>query len=228
VIGFVWTFCFKWPHSISALFFRRCELCRAQYVAVCVKRSEEEVVEISVFDHHRHIRRLRKVFNVIGRGIGFIMTNLFSDANTFGLDRSVDGVYEICKVREDVDGTRYIMFMFRRYVLEGGRFVPGQLHIGATVEDIASATDPAVGLNREAVQDRRHVVGPNLVDMGKPNVFRTIWKQVSQPFYTWQMFFVWTVRQFGASLHSHSFHSIVRCELVRRSDSQLFANNASG
>jgi hypothetical protein len=202
VIGFVWTFCFKWPHSVSSLFFRRCELPRAQYVAVCARRDaldrdgsgEPSAADRAVFDHQRYIRRLRVCFSAVGKVIGAVLTGLFSDANTFGLSRSVDGVFEICRVRRDEDGTRYFMFMFRRYILEGDRFVPGQASVGTTLEDICGGVSAKAGLSSGAVADRRRVVGPNLVDMGKPSVVGTLWRQVSQPFYTWQMFFVWTVR----------------------------------
>jgi hypothetical protein len=172
-------------------------LSEAHYVAVCVRRDaldDQGGVERTVFDHERYIRRLRLCFVAVGKVIGMILTNVFSDANTFGLSRNVDGVFEICKVRADSDGTKYFMFMFRRYILEGDRFVPGLISVGTTLDEIASSVDVQVGLSESAIADRRHVVGLNLVDMGKPSVLKTMWRQVSQPFYTWQMFFVWTVR----------------------------------
>lgn len=128
--------------------------------------------------------------------VRYVMTGIFSDKHTFGLEQNEDAVFEICRVSHDLNdptNTMYFVFMFRRYILDGDRFVPGELPLGDSVDDIAAVGGPN-GLDAASVENRRRVVGPNMIHMPKPTIFGSVWKQASKGFYTYQMFFVWTVR----------------------------------
>lgn len=192
MVGFPWTIALKWPYSIGSLFLRRCVLSRASFVAVCVRRSQKATE--TVFDKG-YIQGVRGCFTGLYTCLSIVMSFVFSDANTFGIKRHEEAVFEICNVHRDVDGTPYFVFQFRRYILDGDKFVPGELNTRMTIESII-ASDGVNGLTDDQVSDSRRIVGRNMLYMSKPNILRTLWKEVSKPFYTYQVFLIWTVSSF--------------------------------
>ena len=93
------------------------------------------------------------------------MTFVFSDKNSFGIPRSSIGHFVIVPVSTDPDdGSKYILFRFRRYNLVGDRFVPGVLTDLNYVQDIVGADSPA-GLSQPQIQAKRRVVGENSIAM---------------------------------------------------------------
>jgi hypothetical protein len=119
MVGFVWTFALRWPHSIPSLFFRRCVLRQADYVKVFVPEQKREDLKrdptyITFLKHF-----LGSAFDIMG---GF-MAFLFSDSAR----GKVQGSYHYCLVEVDTDGSRYFFFNFRRYNLdeETGVYAPG-------------------------------------------------------------------------------------------------------
>ena len=88
------------------------------------------------------------------------------------------------------NGTKFIIFRFRRYNLDDDRFVPGVFKGFSHVKDFAAA-DSKSGLTASEVQANRRIVGENTIAMPKPNFLRVLIKEVSKPFYTYQAFMVW-------------------------------------
>jgi hypothetical protein len=118
-VGFFWTFALKWPYSVRSLFFRRCVLRQADYVAVFVpdqkrqdlKRDSKFITILKGF--------LTSTFDAVDECMAF----LFS-----GTARGkLQGSHQYCRVEVDIYGSRYFFFNFRRYNLdkEAGVYVPG-------------------------------------------------------------------------------------------------------
>ena len=93
-------------------------------------------------------------------------------------------------MREEND-TRFFVFFLRRYYFDEkeGKFVPGSLSIGQSLGDVLDQSD---GLSAELVSRNRAIVGYNTIEMKTPNIFRTIFNEFAKPFYTYQLFMVWT------------------------------------
>jgi hypothetical protein len=191
-IGFFWSFALKFPHSVRSLLYRRCVLGESTHVAICVYQVSDDNEVTFDFNYISGIRRFFSGFYSMVHGI---MTFLFSDHNTFGCPRTGNIVNTICPVQTDTSGTRYILFRLRRYILDEDKFVPGELKIGPFIKDIVQADTLLEGLSNEECEARRHVVGRNTISMEKPNYLRTLKREVSKPFYTYQTFMVWTVSQ---------------------------------
>lgn len=62
------------------------------------------------------------------------------------------------------------------------------LEVGTTIGELDSLSG---GLSKDNVIERKHVVGPNMIRLRHPNIFRTIFKEFSGPFYVYQCFMVW-------------------------------------
>jgi len=120
------------------------------------------------------------------------MTSLFSDKNSFGCERTEDAAFTFRPVKTNDDGSKYITFEFRRYNLKVDEeaFTPGAWMSGKqTIGDILKMDTPT-GLDAEEIKARRQVVGSNRVEMEKPSFLRTLKRQFSTPFYTYQIFMV--------------------------------------
>lgn len=192
MVGFVWCFCIKWPHSIHSLFLRRCQLDKATHVAICVPKAaakNEVTYDVS------HIGRLRSFFAGFSECVDTIMSFFFSELANHGRKAAgSDGVFQYCRVRTNSAGGRYFVFLFRRYNLifpqEGDpKFTPGVLDVGITIGDISEA---AGGLSAAEVEDRRNIVGPNVIEMQEPYFYMAAYNEFSKPFYTYQAFMVWS------------------------------------
>lgn len=188
-IGVVWTFALKFPYSIKSVHLRRCVLGAATHVAIAVTNPQVEENEVT-FDSS-YIRGIRRFFSSFFQAVHDVMTFVFSDKNSFGIPRSSIGHFVIVPVSTDPDdGSKYILFRFRRYNLVGDRFVPGVLTDLNYVQDIVGADSPA-GLSQSQIQAKRRVVGENSIAMQKPHFLRCLKREISQPFYTYQTFMVW-------------------------------------
>lgn len=106
---------------------------------------------------------------------------------------------------DPVDRSPYIVFRFRRYNLEGNRFSPGYLDKFTHVNDIVNADSPH-GLSTSEVKENRQIVGDNHIPMRKPKFLRTLRKEMSKPFYTYQLFMIWSV-SLPSRLVTSSYHT---------------------
>jgi hypothetical protein len=118
-VGALWTFALKWPHSVRSLFFRRCVLRQADYVAVFVPDQKRQDLKRD----SKFITILKRFLKSMFDAMDGCMAFLFS-----GMARGkLQGSYQYCRVEMDDDGSRYFFFNFRRYNLdeEAGVYVSG-------------------------------------------------------------------------------------------------------
>jgi hypothetical protein len=180
----------KFPYSISSLHYRRCDLGEATHVAIAVVDGHVKDTE-NTFDD-TYIHNIRKFFSSFFWFVNEVMTFVFSERNFFGCERSGSGYYRVIPVTTDPnDGTRYIMFRFRRYNLADGKFVPGVVNQVQTIGDVIQA-NTASGLSDTQIQATRSLIGDNTISMPKPTFLRCLKHETSKPFYTYQTFMVWT------------------------------------
>jgi hypothetical protein len=172
------------------LHYRRCLLGEATHVAICVQNTKADDTEVT-FDLN-YIQGIRRFFSSFYATVHDVMTFIFSDHNTFGCPRTSNGVFNVCPVEKDDNGTRFITFRFRRYNIDGDQFLPGVWDSGSYIKDIVEA-DTSEGLSEDEVEARRHVVGRNTIKMERPAFLRTLKREISKPFYTYQTFMIWTV-----------------------------------
>jgi len=190
VIGFMWTFALKFPHSVRSMFLRRCLLGDATHVAIAVTDPRGDINDITF--QQNYIQGLRNFFSSFFSVVHDVMTFLFSDKNSFGSPRSSNGHFEIVRVlRDPDDGTKYFVFRFRRYNLTMDRFVPGSLNKFNYIKDIVKA-DSTKGLSTSQVIEHRGAVGDNQISMKKPFFLRSLKNEISKPFYTYQIFMIWS------------------------------------
>lgn len=182
-VAFVWCFTLKWPHSIKSIFWRRCILSEASIVAVYLEvgaAAEAKPDKNIVLGH------VKKVFSMIFQFVHLVGSFLFSDD---GQHLSDTGYFKYCKVQYEPDGLRYFVFLFRRYNLQlHGSFTPGAWHVAENLEDFSGCK----GLTTQEVHQRYREVGRNVIDMEEPTVMRVIKEEFVKPFYTYQMFMIWS------------------------------------
>lgn len=182
----------KFPYSINSLHHRRCELSEATHVAIAVIDNQNMQETENTFDDS-YIQGLRKFFTSFFWCANGVMTFLFSYRMFFGVERSSYGYYRVIPVEIDPqDGTRYIMFRFRRYNLVQDKFVPGVVNQVQTIGDIVQQAKPKSGLTEAQIQATRSLIGENSISMPKPTFIRCLKRELSKPFYTYQTFMVWT------------------------------------
>jgi cation-transporting ATPase 13A3/4/5 len=192
MIGFVWSFALKWPKSISSLFLRRCQFQNASCVAVFAPFTNRKYKQVDTGSN----KRVKDCLSSIGDCFNSIMAFVFSDTTP---RRSKDG-WEIkfCKVSKDAKGNKYFTFRMRRYIYDAEKdlFVPGEWPIvEATTIDklcIPKGINTPQGLDREDIEKRSLLIGPNHLEMPKPSFLRTVQQEFSGPFYTYQCFFIWS------------------------------------
>jgi hypothetical protein len=179
VVGFLWSFSFKWPHSVQLLFSKRCVLLEATYVAVSAVSEPDDITQPSG-PPPSFLRRLLSIFSGC---LTYLMTTIFCDAPRKDV--------QLCPVQVDDMGTRYFVFNFRRYGFdsEAAKFVPGDFQVARTIADIVQSAN---GLTQEDVIRRRRTVGDNSIEMPKPHLWEIFVKEFSKPFYTYQNFMLWT------------------------------------
>jgi hypothetical protein len=214
-VGLVWSVGFlQWPTRWESLFWRRTTLAGAPtVVAILHERSSEEddnrnVKTLEEQQHHHHhpfaffggacgwgtwiarIRRLRACANAV-------MTAALSDVDGLhtraGANNNVTLAF--CPVRQHADGSLFVVFELRRYNLVddangAGTLVPATCTPPlVTIGDFLSSQG---GLDAVRVRQRLHQVGPNSVDLPKPSFAAALHDEISQPFYTYQLFMIFT------------------------------------
>jgi len=134
-LGLLWNFILKWPLSIESIFLRRCSLEEATQVVVyhetasCPPQLKEDdsVLPASV----------RAFISTLYRVHAHVMTLIFADVNA--RPNREKGVLEYCPVQANADGSKYFVFLFRRYNFDEKRrvYVPGSWLVGRTFAEIA-------------------------------------------------------------------------------------------
>lgn len=181
-VGLVWTFMFKWPHSVQSLFYRRCTFKDAAHVAIF---APPEALRVKPKDRS-YVSQILAILNLIGVAFHSFMAFIFSDVSC--VDRSR---IKFCPVRTE-NGIRFFYFQLRRYNydFENDQFVPGELSLGNT---IGLLHDARAGLTQVEVEKRRSVIGMNTIQLDPPDPIRAITDEFSGVFYTYQSFviFAW-------------------------------------
>jgi Cation transporter/ATPase, N-terminus len=193
-MGFVWCFTLKWPHTIQSLFLRRCLLYEATHVGIFLKRTEKEAPAANktpggcfgVYDF------LSLLFARASECIQIFMSLLFSDSDCYHCQPN--GTYQICPVQREADYSRFLVLLFRRYNFddESSMFVSGKYPVGETISDLQAAGSSETGLAATDVEQRLRVVGPNSIEMPKPVVWNVILHEFCKPFYTYQLFMIFS------------------------------------
>ena len=133
-IGLFWSFVLKWPLSIKSLFLRRCPLAEATEVSVYheIEQGPEVPDEPSIFP-----KAMEGFVDGFRKGMSAMMTAIFADAGNRPDPRKA--IVEYCPVLTNADGTKYFVFLFRRYNYDDEKkiFVPGIWKSGKTFRDIA-------------------------------------------------------------------------------------------
>ena len=178
VLAFALTFMLKWPVSIQSLFYRRAYLKYATHVAVYTPLEVERTVDDDT--------RVQNVLSQLQQYFHSIMTFIFSEIH---VDRR-RGEVSYCRVHTEQD-IRFFYFRLRRYTYDPATsmFVPGSIIVGKTVGDFISLGN---GLSTTDVATRRQVVGYNTIHIRKPFLPMNILREFSKPFYTYQLFLVWS------------------------------------
>jgi Cation transporter/ATPase, N-terminus len=196
-MGFVWFFALKWPYSIQSLFLRRCLLCEATFVGIFMKRTDKTApTDIKMKGGCSAAYEFLSL--LFARAFDFIQTFfslLFSDRDCF--HTNPDGTYQICPVKRSYsDDSRYFILTFRRYNFdnEASKFVAGKFEVGETIEDLQNAGSNDVGLAAHDVKHRLRLVGPNSIEVPKPNFFKILTEEFSKAFYTFQLFMVFSCK----------------------------------
>lgn len=218
--GFVWCCILYWPHSIEAIFLRRCNLADATFVAVYHKKYESTSSTGSEGDltYQGTMGMVSDLFTIC-----MVLIYANKDLHVSGEDCKL----EYCPVRVNTDGSRYIVFLFRRYNYSDRvhLFIPGQWFIGKRLSDfvprgvnlmdkmemeyqkaVQGAEDAveedsdralfdylgsANGLSETEVLQRRTTVGQNVIDMRQPSYLGIFRKEIARFFYLYQAFALW-------------------------------------
>eukprot|EP00934_Nitzschia_sp_Nitz4_P008467 Nitzschia sp. Nitz4//scaffold97_size77645//7752//12969//NITZ4_005511-RA/size77645-processed-gene-0.50-mRNA-1//-1//CDS//3329560635//8457//frame0 len=188
MVGFCWSFSLKWPYSIRSMFLRRCLICQATHIAICVGRMGDDT---QVTYEKGYIQGLRHYVVGFYELFWVALTALFSEYTFFGVPRRGDGVFVVCPVLSGTGAKSYFTFLFRRYNLTGDSFVPGTWNVGDSIEQILTHKS-TTGLTAEEVTERVNVVGKNQIEMNKPTFWNCLYKELAKPFYTYQSFMVWS------------------------------------
>jgi E1-E2 ATPase/Cation transporter/ATPase, N-terminus len=193
-MGFVWCFTLKWPHTIQSLFLRRCLLYEATHVGIFLKRTEKEAPAANktpggcfgVYDF------LSLLFARASECIQIFMSLLFSDSDCYHCQPN--GTYQICPVQREADYSRFLVLLFRRYNFddESSMFVSGKYPVGETIGDLQAVGNNETGLAATDVEQRLRFVGPNSIEMPKPVVWNVILHEFCKPFYTYQLFMIFS------------------------------------
>jgi E1-E2 ATPase len=164
--GFVWSMTLSWPHSIRSLFLRRCLLSEATHVAVyhgfapsqhanSDKKLELRLLPTVVVDFCTWIvMQHRKVMIMV-----FATPDARTDPNK--------GILKYCLVETNPDGTKYFMFVFRRYNfdLEKQSFVPASYKLGNTFAELAPKGATVIDILEAAYLQ---IVGDNTAENAPP------------------------------------------------------------
>jgi Cation transporter/ATPase, N-terminus len=168
MIGLPWTISFRYVQAgAHTLFFRRCALSEATYVAV-LSPIEGFGTRDRWVDH-------------LARLIWIPIDRMLS--TVFSYPYSATG-WEVmfCKVEKDSrTESRGIYFHMRRFVFDKSRdsFQPVNVPVGKTLGDFLSK---AAGLSTKEAARRRRIVGPNRMNVDRPTVLSSLCKEFSKTF----------------------------------------------
>ena len=201
VIGLLWTFLFKYPASIRAVFYRRCDLAVATIICVSVppaaKQNQQAMMESPVdVTKRRDLKGLSVVALALVRSISSCTSTLLG--YFFNLPGKGGAVLHYLPVEYYNHGgsvsQRYIVYSFRRYNYDATalKYVPGHLEVANNVGDLQQVAVNRKGLNQQQVLERLERIGPNVIDMKKPLLSTCIAQEFGKPFYTYQNFILWT------------------------------------
>jgi hypothetical protein len=181
-IGFIYTLAFKYPKSIRTVFWKTCRLHDATYVGVYVPPKQQLQEQYHASDMSRgYVLKLRRWSYTISICFHRLMQCVFPRGHA----------QQFFPVRVDAKGTRYFSYDFCRYNYnaELNAFEPGVLQVVHSLGDVVNAKD---GLKDSQVEERLRVVGPNTIEMPRPNLFRAVVEEFSKPFYVYQNYMLWT------------------------------------
>ncbi|CAB9523325.1 Probable cation-transporting ATPase 13A4 [Seminavis robusta] len=230
VTSFVWNVSLLWPYSIESLFLRRCKLMDATHVAIfheTIDRPDERTNEQQEErpKHHKCPSFIMAIVDAAQTFAWAYFTFIFADPQC--RPDSSKGIFDICPVQCNVDGSRYLVFLFRRYNFQKitDTFEPGYWAMGKTFQDLSprgiSTIEQAEwalerimlmddnseslgmgdqpihprwhgkGLSDKDVQERFRAVGPNIMEVPPPSLFKTFSTEIAKPFYIYQVYIVW-------------------------------------
>lgn len=145
-LGLLWCLVMHWPQSIRALFLRRCILTEATHVAVysnTIKsnsgHSSASLWKKMEIEDQYVLIALHRFADHAAVVIRFIMGLVF--ATDIARPDDAQGILEYCPVMQsEYDGTRYFVFLFRRYNFSRRSkvFVAGEWSVGKTFSEITS------------------------------------------------------------------------------------------
>jgi len=190
-VGFTWSFALKWPYSIKSLFLRRCSLNQATHVAVFQEAANDgadattnKTTESPLFGW----KCLQSVFSNSFAAFHKFMAFLFSDKECWHYR---EGSFHYSRVRKEVDGTRHMHFSVQRYNFDSDSetFVPATWQVGTSLSDFSAQKE---GLTNEESWERFYKVGPNAIKMKRPTFFMAFAREVLKPFYTYQLYMIWS------------------------------------
>lgn len=201
VIGFLWTFLFKYPISIRAVFYRRCDLALATIICVSVPANQEkgQVMESPV-DVGASSRRTLKGLSVVALAMvrGITSCTSFVLGYFFNLPGKGGATLHFFPVEYYNHGgsapQRYFVYSFRRYNFDAQaqKYIPGHLQVANHVGDLQQVAINRKGLSEKQVLQRLEKIGPNVIDMKKPLFSTCLAQEFAKPFYTYQNFILWT------------------------------------
>lgn len=189
MVGIVWCFFLKYPTSVHSLFLRRCLFDESSYVAV-----RAPVRRVDTNDKTK--KWITDVLSSVNSCFHSVMSFLYSDASLHP-QGSASNQVTFCPVREDKKtGSRYFYFRMRRYTYDSKseRFVLGCWDVteGSTIGHWTDEDYMYKGISENEATKRFGFVGPNVLDLKKPTILRSIMNEFSKPFYLYQNFMVWT------------------------------------
>lgn len=181
MFGFAWTLLLKWPFSIESIFWKQCPISQANQICVFVPNPEKETATRST--------RLGKLLESIMSIGNNIMSMIFATPA-----RGLYGKFYFVPVRtghgKGEEERRFFVFQFRCYNYDSRdeRFLPGRWDDTLTLSQLVEEK----GLSTAEVQRRLRVVGPNKIESTVPTSLQCLIDEFSKPFYTYQMFILWT------------------------------------
>jgi hypothetical protein len=187
MVGIVWCFFLKYPPSVHSLFLRRCLHNEATYVAVSAPVHSVDANYSTAWINCMHS---------ISACFHSVMSFLYSDTSQHPAEGSHHQV-TFCQVRVDEKtGSRYFYFRMRRYIFdsETNRFVLGCWNVteDTTIGQWMDKDFLHRGISDDEAIKRFGFVGPNILDLKKPTILRSIISEFAKPFYLYQNFMVWT------------------------------------
>eukprot|EP00934_Nitzschia_sp_Nitz4_P005704 Nitzschia sp. Nitz4//scaffold440_size7261//1106//5402//NITZ4_009160-RA/size7261-snap-gene-0.0-mRNA-1//-1//CDS//3329552021//5694//frame0 len=137
-VGIMWCLTLQWPHSNEAVFLRKCALHEATHVAVHQRSGEETGVTMKEPSPRSLVGRvLGLTLDIAGDTTRKLMVLIFADPNV--RPRADEGTVNYCPVHRNSDGSRFFVFLFRRYNFHEKRqvFAEGTWQVGTTFKELA-------------------------------------------------------------------------------------------